>query len=805
MPEKREKREITEELKDSYLDYAMSVIISRAIPDVRDGLKPVQRRILYTMYEDGLKHDARFKKSAQVIGSVLARYHPHGDMAVYEALVRMAQDFTLRYPLVQGQGNFGSIDGDEAAAYRYTECKLSRIGEEMLKDIEKNTVDFVPNYDGTRKEPQVLPSPLPQILLNGSLGIAVGMASSIPPHNLSEVCDALLYLLEHKNATTLELCEFIKGPDFPTGGIIYGKKSIIEAYEKGNGAILMRGRTQVVETKKESFEIQITELPYGVSKSSFLQEVANLIKDKKITNIKYLRDESDRKGMKISLGIKKGGIPSQILNQLFKWTSLEKKFYLNMVVLEKGIQPKTLSLKEILWQFLNHRREVVRRRSEFELARTKERLHILEGLKKAILHIDEIINLIKRSKDTNEAKKALQKKFKFTSLQAEAILETKLRSLARLDRMSLIEEYAQRLKQKKELEKILSSQKEIEKVIKSEISELKEKFGDERRTLVIPTMPRTFEEKELIPKEGNILILTQNGYLKRIKADEFEVQKRGGRGKTIEIKEEDLIEKFLYLTSHDEVLFFTSKGRAFKTFAYEIQESSRSQKGQPIKTYLPLEEDEKVTSILAGFPERGFFLMVTKKGKVKKLPIEYLLKLRSTGVKVINFKNGDSLEFVQKVNLKDICILASSGGRIVAFEENNLRPMGKSASGVKGMRLNGEEIVGVEVLSNEDLRKKDQFLCLISEKGFVKRIKTQEIQLQKRGGRGIIVMKLGEKTGKMVAMKKANQDQEILAISQKGRALRTRVSEVPLLSRYSRGNKILKLDPEDKIASMVVI
>jgi len=800
------KREITEEIKDSYLDYAMSVIVSRALPDVRDGLKPVHRRILYTMYEDGLLHNAKFRKSATVVGGCLGRYHPHGDMPVYEALVRMAQDFSLRYPLVEGQGNFGSIDGDPPAAQRYTEVRLSKIGEEMLRDIEKNTVDFRPNYDGTRKEPVVLPSPIPQLLLNGSLGIAVGMATNIPPHNLNEICDALIYLLHHPEASCEELCQFVQGPDFPTGGIIFDKKSIIEAYKKGRGGILTRGKAEIVEEKKGVYSIIITEIPYGVQKSALLQEMAKLVRDKKIKGIKNIRDESDKEGMRIVIELKRDAQPQKILNQLYRWTQLEKVFYLNMVALEGGIQPRTLSLKEVMENFLSHRKEVVRRRTEFDLKRTKERIHILLGLKKALLYIDEIIATIKKSKDRNEAKKRLISRFKFSEKQAEVILETKLQALARLEREKVKKELEEKRKLKKELEEILTSKRGIEKVIEKELKEIKEKYGDERRTKLVPHKVKDFKEIDLVPKEENILILTQEGYIKRLSPLAFRVQKRGGKGVLgSALREEDRVEHFLFLSSHDEVLFFTSFGRVFKLPAYKIPQTDRQSLGKGILNFLDLSPGEKVTALVNFGQKPGkYLLMVTEKGLIKKTKIEEFEIVRRSGLRAIKLKEGDKLCFVKSTNGEDEVFLASSGGMVIRFSEKEVREMGRNAAGIKAMKLDGEKIVGMEILPS-GVKQEKVYLLTLSQNGFAKMTKISAFRLQGRGGKGIIGMKITEKTGKLKQIALIEEEKDLIVISEKGQTIRTKLKNIPVLGRASQGVKVIKLKKDDKVASIITI
>lgn len=803
-----QKREILKEMKEAYLDYAMSVIISRALPDVRDGLKPVHRRILYTMYEEGLRSSAKFRKSATVVGACLGRYHPHGDTAVYDSLVRIAQDFSLRYPLISSQGNFGSIDGDPPAASRYTECRLSPIGEGMLEDIEKDTVNFVQNYDGTREEPIVLPSPLPQLLLNGSLGIAVGMATNIPPHNLGEVCDGLLYLLDHKDATVKETCQFIKGPDFPTGGQIFDKKAIEKAYETGRGAILNRGKAEIIEKRKGIFEILIHEIPYGVQKSLMLEEMADLVKKKKIEGIKNIQDQSDREGLRIVIGLKKDSQPKKILNQLFKWTQLEKMFYLNMVALKEGLQPKTLSLKEVMEEFLLHRKEVIRRRTQFDLIKTKEKIHILLGLKKALLNIDEVISLIKRSKDREEAKKNLILKFKFSQIQAEVILETKLHTLARLEQEKIKKELEEKRKLAKKLEEILEKKRGIEEVIKKELIFLKEKYKDKRETEVIWQKVEEFKKEDLIPEEENILILTQGGYIKRLSLTSFKTQKRGGKGVLgLVLREEDKVEHFLSLLSLDEVLFFTNFGRVFKIPAWEIPEVERQSFGKGILNFVDLSPGEHVTSLINFGKERGkYLIMVTNKGIIKKTNIEDFEIVRRSGLLAIKLKKGDELSFVRDTRGGDEIILSSSSGNVIRFEEKDVRAMGRNAAGVKGIRLGkGERIVGMEIISLPKIKSERRFLLTLSETGLAKRTNLSELKLQKRGGKGIIGMKIIRKTGNLVKACLIEKEEDLIVISQQGQTIRTKIESIPVFKRASQGVRVIKLEEGDRVVSAIAI
>ena len=800
-------REIVDEMKESYIDYAMSVIISRALPDVRDGLKPVHRRILYAMYEDGLTYDAKFRKSASVIGAVLARYHPHGDMAVYDALVRMAQDFSLRYPLVSGQGNFGSIDGDEAAAYRYTECKLSKIGQEMLRDIEKETVDFVPNYDGTRKEPTVLPSPLPQLLLNGSLGIAVGMATNIPPHNLSEVVDSLIYLIDHPNADTEDLFQFIKGPDFPTGGEIYNQKEIIQAYSQGKGPILVRGKAEIKSEKGRS-QIIITEIPFQVQKSALLEQFSNLVQEKKIEGIKDIRDESDKEGLRIVIDLSREAIGQKVLNQLFKFTDLQKTFHLNILALVDGIQPKILNLVEILNLFLEHRKEVVTKRTRFDLRKAKEKAHILEGLGKCLGKIDLVIKLIKSSANREEAKKKLIEKFKLDEIQANAILETKLAQLAKLERKK-IEKDLKEIKIKiKELNEILESPKKIKEVIKKELVEIKEKFGDERKTRVFVQRIGEISEEDLIVPEDTIITLTQGGYIKRISPKTYRIQKRGGKGilgtKTIG---EDIVEHLLVANTKDNLLFFTNSGKVFKIPVFEIPEGQRLSRGKGILNFLQILPQEKILALIpiSKKEKAKYLVMVTKNGLIKKTALKDFENIRKTGLLAISLKKGDLLRAVRKSNEGDEILLVTKKGKAIRFREKEVREMGRVATGIRGIRLAREdELAAMDVISSQLLNKKPQVL-VITENGYGKRCFLKNFRLQRRGGFGILAAKITQKTGNLISAKVLDNEESLILISKKGQVIKTEIKSIPIFSRATQGVKIMKLEKDDAVASATCI
>jgi DNA gyrase subunit A len=791
-------KEISEEMKESYIDYAMSVIISRALPDVRDGLKPVQRRILYTMYEMGLRSQAKFRKSATVVGECMGKYHPHGDAPIYEALARMAQPFTLRYPLITGQGNFGSIDGDPPASMRYTEAKLSPLGEEMLKDIEKETVEFIPNYDGTRKEPQVLPSPVPNILINGALGIAVGMTTNIPPHNLSEVCDALIYLIDHPKATTEELFQFIQGPDFPTGGEVFNKKEIIKAYSQGKGPIIIRGKTHIEKEGKRT-KIVISEIPFQVQKSSLLEQFAKLVQEKKIEGIRDIRDESDKEGMRIVLELAREANYQLILNSLFKFTDLQKTFYLNMLALVDGIQPKILNLVEILECFIDHRREVVIKRTQYELKKAKERAHILEGLKKCLGNIDKAIYLIKTSDNREEAKKKLMSHFKIDATQAEAILETKLASLAKLERGKIENELRELNLKIKNLTEILKSPKKINEEIKKELKELKEKFGDERKTKIYFEQIREIPEEELIPTEDTLIALTKSGYLKRINPKTYKLQKRGGRGvlatKTLG---EDFVEQLIFANTKDKLLCFANSGRVFPLPVYEIPEVQKSAKGKNIATYLPLAQNEKILALipLKKAEEAESLIIITREGIIKKLSLKNFANIKKRGLIAISLNKGDVVKSVKKVKKDSEILIITENGQAIKFNEKEIREMGRGARGIRGIKLKKDDkVASMEVINGE------KEILIVTENGFGKRVKIDQFRNQKRGGIGIKAAKITEKTGKIIEAKILKEEKELILLSQKGQMIKVEIKTIPILKREAQGVRIMKLK-EDKIAGV---
>lgn len=836
-------REIVQEMKESYIDYAMSVIVARALPDVRDGLKPVHRKILYAMNELGLGASAKFRKSAAVTGDVLAKYHPHGDVAVYDSMVRMAQDFNLRYTMINGQGNWGSIDGDRAAAMRYTECKLTKIGELMLQDIERDTVNFVDNYDGTRKEPAVLPSPLPQLLLNGTLGIAVGMATNIPPHNLTEVLDATIYILDHPKAETGDLFQFVQGPDFPTGGIIYDQKEIISAYSQGKGSILMRGKADVVERKDGSEKIVITEIPYQVLKSTLVEQMAELVSGKKIEGIKDIRDLSDREGMRIVIDVKRGYQPQRILNRLYKFTNLQKTFHLNLLALVDGIQPEILSLSDVLKYFIEHRKEVITRRTKFDLEKAKERAHILEGLMIALKNIDEVIKTIKKSADRDEAKANLIKKFKLSERQAVAILEMRLQTLAGMERKKIEDELKEILEKIKELISILKSPEKLKAIVKKEFQDLREKYGDQRKTKVIKGKLGEITEVDLVPLEETMVTLTTGGYIKRINPATYKIQKRGGKGiMGMKTMGEDIVEHFLCASTHDNLMFFTDSGKVFQTQVYEIPEGTRVARGRGLLNFLELSTEEKVLSLVPiekqspakapnGKEEESkykYLMMVSKNGRIKKTLLKEFENVRKSGIIAIKLEKGDLLKKVVKTTGEDDVMLVTKNGISIRFKEKDIRPMGRSAAGVRGVNLKkGDEVIGMDIIemqnakskmendpdsaedsrqsrSNEKSKNEKKYLLVVMENGHGKRTDVLQYKVQGRGGSGIKTANITSKTGGIVMsciLEDPLVDEDLIVISRKGQVIRTATKAISLLGRSTQGVRIMRLEPGDKVAS----
>jgi len=814
------RREIVQELKESYIDYAMSVIVARALPDVRDGLKPVHRKILFAMNELGLSASAKFRKCAAVVGEVMAKYHPHGDMAIYDTLVRMAQDFNLRYPLIAPQGNFGSIDGDGAAASRYTEAKLSKLGEVLMEDIEMDTVNFMDNYDGTKKEPVVLPSPLPQLLLNGSLGIAVGMATNIPPHNLTELVDAVVYLLDHPKAETGDLFQFIQGPDFPTGGIIYDQKEIISAYSQGKGSIIMRGKADIETKKDESEQITITEIPYQVLKSGLVEEFANLVADKKVEGIKDIKDLSDREGMRIVIDVKRGYQSQRILNRLYQYTNLQKTFHLNLLALVDGIQPEILSISDVLKYFIKHRQEVITRRTKFELEKCKERAHILEGLMIALHNIDAVIQTIKKSKDKEEAKVNLMKKFKLTERQAVAILEMRLQTLAGLERLKIEEELKAILERIKELLAILKSPEKLKGIIVKELAALKEKFGDKRRTRVIKGKLGEITEIDLVPLEETMVTLTTGGYIKRINPATYKIQKRGGKGiMGMKTMQDDIVEHFLTANTHDNLLFFTDSGKVFQTQVYEIPEGTRVARGRGLMNFLEISTEEKVLSLVPMAKIKGaetrtekFLIMVTKNGRIKKTSLDEFENVRKSGIIAIKLEKGDLLKKVVATSGQDDVVLVTKLGAAIRFKEKDIRPMGRSAAGVRGINLKkGDEVVGMDVVTeNSKLQtanpkeKVKQYLMVVMENGYGKRTEVSQYKTQSRGGAGVKTAKITSKTGNIVLSSMLTDladEEDLIVISQKGQVIRTATKSISQLGRATQGVRIMRLEEGDKVAS----
>ncbi len=800
-------RSIVTEMKESFIDYAMSVITDRALPDVRDGLKPVHRRILYAMNTLGFTASSKARKSASVVGEVLGNYHPHGDVAVYDAMVKLAQDFSTRYPLVLGQGNFGSIDGDGAAAMRYTEAKMSKIASELLRDIDKDTVDFKPNYDGTKQEPVVLPSALPNLLLNGTLGIAVGMATNIPPHNLGEVVDATIHLIDNTEATTEDLLQFVKGPDFPTGGIIFDQKEIHHAYATGRGGVVCRGVADIVENKAGNFQIIISEIPYRVNKADLITKIADLVREKKIEGIKGLRDES-AKDIRIAIDLKTGSQPQKILNSLYKLTQLEDAFHFNLVALVDGV-PRTLSLKSMLEEFVIHRTIVIKRRTQFDLRKAEEREHILLGLKKALDHIDQIIKIIRASKAVDDARANLIKEFKFSVLQANAILEMKLSKLAGLERQKVLDELKEVQDLIASLKEILSSGKKILALVKSELKDIRDKYADERRTKVIKGGVKILSVEDMIPDEENALVLTSGGYIKRTNPDEYKKQKRGGVGVIdLDTKEEDFVTHFLTASTHSDLLFFTDKGKAYQIKMYDIPEGKRATRGKSIMNFISLSDDEKVTSILPLSKEskdiEGSLCMVTEQGVVKNVSAKSFHDVRSSGIIAIKLAVGDKLVSVSLVTKGDNISIVTMQGQSIRFKESDVREMGRSAGGVRGIKLDkGDQVIGAHTIKKEWT---SAYLLVISANGYGKRTKLSEYKIQGRGGSGILTSNITAKTGKVISSQIVTEvEEEVVAISKKSQVVRVDLKEIPILGRQTQGVRIMKLRERDSLASLICL
>lgn len=801
---------ITGEMERAYLDYAMSVISSRALPDIRDGLKPVHRRILYAMRLNGLTYSAKFRKSAAVVGEVLGNFHPHGDVAVYEAMVKLAQPFATRYPLVASQGNFGSIDGDSAAAMRYTEAKMSRLAEEMLRDLEKDTVNWRPNYDGTKKEPVVLPAAVPNLLLMGSLGIAVGMATNIPPHNLREIAAAVEHLIDNPGATTEDLLKFVKGPDFPLGAVAFNQKDIVHAYTHGRGGVTVRGEAEIVEDKKGAFSIIITSIPFRVNKADLQTKIADLVRDKKIEGIREMRDESTS-DIRVVIDLKSGAQPQTVLNKLYKHTQLEDPFHYNMVALVDGI-PQTVSLKLILEEYVKHRAEVVRRRTQYDLSKAQDREHILLGLKKALDHIDQIIKLIRASKDVPTAHAALMKEFKFSAIQAQAILDMRLQKLAGLERKKIEDELAEVQKLIKELEAILKSKARMFGFVKSELLEIAEKYGDDRRTKIVKGGVKMMSQEDLIADDESVLVLTAGGYVKRTNPEEYRVQKRGGVGVIdLNTKEEDVVTSLITTSAHSDLLFFTDKGKVYQSKMYEIPEGRRATKGKSIMNFLSMSAEERVTSVLAVRKEEWegewSLMMFTKHGVAKKSDAAAFKDVRRSGLIAITLRDDDSLIAATFVGRGDEVSLITEKGQAIRFKESDVREMGRTAAGVTAMKLGkGDIIVSADVIKKG---QKDIEILVVTEHGYGKTTPIKEYKVQKRGGSGIKTAKVTDKTGTIVGgmMIKSEEraEGELVIMSKKGQVIKLPLKDVPVLGRQTQGVRVMKMRAGDSIASIVYV
>ena len=791
---------IVGEMRKSFLDYSMSVIVARALPDVRDGLKPVHRRILYTLYEEGMTPDKKYQKSANAVGAVMGHYHPHGDSAIYESMVRMAQDFTYRHTLVDGHGNFGSIDGDGAAASRYTEARLAKISMELLRDLNKDTVDFSENYDGQRKEPVVLPSRFPNILVNGNMGIAVGMATNIPPHNLGEVIDGCVAYIDNPEITVTELMQYIKGPDFPTAGVILGNSGIKRAYESGRGTITIRGMATVEETHNKH-RIVITELPYQVNKKALIQRIGELVRDKVIDGISNLSDESALEGIKIVIDVKKEANANVVLNNLYKHTQLQTSYGINFLMLVDG-SPRTLGLREIIEKYIDHQKHVIYRRCQFDLKRYKDRLHILDGLKIALDNIDRVIKIIRESADDDEAKAGLMSNFSLSEVQSQAILDMRLKRLTGLEKSKIEEEIAELEKLVKELEEILASEEKILEVIKNEMLEIKAKYADERRTHIDMTAVDYIEDESLIPVENVVITLTNNGYIKRLPADTYKTQNRGGMGvKGMSTNEEDFVEHLINATSHDYILMFTNKGKVYRIKGYEIPEYSRQSKGLPIINLLSLDKDEKVTSLLkiSNDDEYKCLVFATKSGLIKRTDISEFDSIRTNGKKFITLKDDDELVSVKKTTGNDEILMASSNGRMVRFNESAVRIMGRGASGVRGINLDGGILVGMEIV------EPNEYVLVITEKGYGKKTPVDEYRITNRGGKGVKTVNITEKNGSIVSFKTVDDSKDLMIITDSGVIIRLAVDKISTMSRVTQGVKLINLKEDSIVSSTAIV
>ena len=812
MAEKLKELQFSSEIKKSFLDYAMSVIVQRALPDVKDGLKPVQRRIIYGINQIGATAGSPHKKCAKIVGEIMGNYHPHGDSSIYSALVRMAQYFSYRYPLIDGRGNFGSLDGDEAAAQRYTEARMSKLSMELVRDINKNSVDFVPNYDGEELEPVVLPARFPNLLVNGSTGIAVGMATNIPPHNLGEIIDGTIALIDNKDISILELMQYIKGPDFPTGAVVYGGAPMRQAYATGRGSVTIRAVANIEEAKRGRHQIVVTEMPYGVNKATLIEKIADLVHDKKLTTVSDLRDESARGSVRVVIELKKDAYPKKVLNQLYKLTALQTNFHYNMLALvETGtnpvaLQPRVLGLHDILHEFIKHRQKVVRRRTEYELRKAKEREHILEGYKIALDHIDEVIRTIRASKTQDEAEKALIEKFGLSVIQAKAILAMQLRRLTGLEREAIENELAELRKKIAHLEKVLADENEILRIIKEELLEIKEKYGDERRSKIINTEVGKFSDEELIPEEDTVVLVTTENYIKRTLASDYRRQNRGGKGKRgMTTKEEDVIDQLVPASTHDWLLFFTNKGRVFRLKAYEVPAASLAAKGVAAVNLLQLQPEEKITSIInlakdAG--SDGYLFMATTKGTVKKTAISDYANIRTNGLIAINLDDGDELRWIKQTDGRSDVIISTSAGQAVRFNEEECRPMGRAARGVRGVRLRpNDSVVGMDVVTSAD-----QTLLVLSANGYGKITKVANFPSHKRGGVGIKAATVTAKTGPIVTVQTLESDAvEAIIISQGGQTIRVGLGDIPTLGRTTQGVRVMRLSDDDSVSSIGIM
>ncbi len=792
-------------MEDSYLTYSMSVIVSRALPDVRDGLKPVHRRILYTMNRDGLRASAKHRKSANVVGAVMGDFHPHGDAAIYDSMVRMAQPWAMRYLLVNGQGNFGSMDGDPPAAMRYTEAKMTRIAEELLVDIDKETVDFVDNYDGRLQQPSVLPAKLPNLLLNGQLGIAVGMATNIPPHNLGELIDATIYQIEHEDATLDDLLKFVKGPDFPTAGVVYGQESLRTAYATGRGGVVVRGVADIVETNKGRYRIVISEIPYGINKASLLEKIAALVHDKKVSGIADLRDESARGNVHIVIDLRKDTFPKKLLNQLYKLTPLQSTFHYNMLALIDGIQPRILGLQDIIKEHIKHRQNVVRRRTEYELRRAKERAHILDGLKIALDHIDEVIKTIRASETTEEAQTALMKQFKLSEIQAKAILAMQLRTLAGLERKKIEDELAELVKLIAELESILADEKKILKIIKDEMNEIKKTYGDERRTKIVASELGRMTDEDLIAEEQVVVTLTSANYIKRSAIADYKKQGRGGKGRRgMSTREEDVIEHVVNASTHDFLLFFTNRGRVFRLKTYEVPSASLNAKGVAIVNLLQLQPEETVSAVINvnKADNSQNLIMCTVRGVVKKTPFEQYKNVRNSGLIAINLDSGDELKWIRSTSGDNEIVISTSHGQAIRFHEKDVRPMGRVSRGVRGIRLRpGDRVIGMDIV------EEGADIFVISKFGYGKRTKVSQFTPHARGGVGIRSAVVNSKTGELIGVKSllTNSEQEVIIISQQGQTIRLGLEDISELGRATQGVRIMRLNDGDEVVSLALV